>query len=301
MKMLKHETRRRWYSLSWVPDPVPTVLVQAHRRMISDVQHRFDDRELTDVTKEGFKFTSFIGDVTGERFGFDGALSLHRGLGEESPWLTFAAELPKARVETDQRCRDCGGSGKDRLLRDGSACYGCDGTKKEYRYEYLPAQAVSASLALLLMSMEFYDEELPTADPQLMIVRLGIRREAAHIGGTYGPELVAWLRGRHAMGQRVIPEMVQAMQVAFSHIMGKRRGEDRFRAAADGPNGWLNTTVPGDACGTNPHGSPRPGEGYDFSDHNVDHPGQLLALLAGHAALHDLVNVSLARRHTTTC
>ena len=54
------------------------------------------------------------------------------------------------------------------------------------------------------------------------------------------------------------------------------------------------------ACGLNPsHDHMDIGQGYEFSCHNTDTPAQQLTLLAGLAALHDLVRKDMAATKTT--
>lgn len=99
--------------------------------------------------------------------------------------------------------------------------------------------------------------------------------------------LCDWFR---KLGTGPIPEMVEAMKIAYNHTQ-RIRGSSSvfyFRASIDYSNGWLNISCPGNACGLNPwHNAVHNTGGYEFADHNVDTPFQQLTLLAGLAALHD--------------
>lgn len=278
----------RWYGLSWL-EADPAILLSIHRDFLADFPVVKPDAPEVLALMQEFGFSSFNGDL--ERgFGFDHCLVLREGSGESAE---FTAALPIVRRETDRPCEWCGGTGNDEF-RDG-ACLHCEGRGTEHEYVWKSAFAVSASLNLFFRLAYFPRRRTSSAAPQLLTVQLytaqGMQGGALH--GMYGIPLAEWLRSQPP--HTGIPEMVNAMKIAYGHMLGASRVSEysRFRAAIDHENGWLNVDCPGDACVLHPTHSPVPGRGYEFSSHNVDSPAQQLTLLAGLAALCDRVRRDL--------
>lgn len=234
--------------------------------------------------KEEFGFTSFAGDFD-KSFGFENAIRRHRDSGE---FAEFFVPIPRVRVKTKRQCSNCKGSGKDkRIGRD--ECLHCDGIGVEHDYLWHEAYAISASLTVLFMIIEFQEVETNCKLPQLLTVHT-ITDRGSHggsLGGMYSVAFCDWLSTFEPHTK--IVEMAEAMKLAYGRMLGRKYFNiSRFDGTVADENGWLNVSCPGNACGLHPSsGLVSRGEGYEFSSHNVDSPAQQLTLLAGLAALHD--------------
>lgn len=274
----------RWYGLSWNAENA-TIVISVHRMLESLLKRSLTpDTPIISTMKEEFGFATFHRD-----FGFDGAL-MPAG---DDKWIRFSAMLPVIFHLLGESCVVCGGSGKDEFSPDRD-CLHCEGTKKEHIFDWLPAYALSASLNVLFCLLEYPEIQTISNLPQLMTVQLatGHGMGASALSGMYSVPLVQWLARKQP--PYAIPAMELAMQQAYQWMFG-RKGVLRygdFRASVDSEGGWLNVSCPGDACGLNPDHSGFSGvkgRGYRFLPHNVDNPVQQLTLLAGLAALHDLM------------
>ncbi len=214
-------------------------------------------------------------------FGFDGALTRHQVAGA----VEFRGAIHSAVSVSDKTCQFCKGTGKDRRSFDGT-CFHCSGRRLEWSYDYKKAFALGVSLSILLETLRFLEtEEVLARHNQLLFVQITALHGGCSIGGEYSAELVDWLEKRH---RQTIEPMVVAMRRVYQAIFERISSIDRFSASVDGAGGWLNVSCPGDACGIHPSHTGRASHscGYEFYDHNVDQPGQLLTLLAGVCALH---------------
>lgn len=286
MDLITQANMPRWYGLSWDPENVAIVL-SIHRDMAHLLTPLTPDAPIIRTMKEEFGFATFHRD-----FGFDGAL-MPAG---DDEWIRFTASLPVIFRLLNLPCRACGGSGRDKFLSD-RACLSCEGTAKEHVFDWLPAYALSASLNVLFCLLEYPEIQTMSDLPQLMTIQLatGHGMGASALSGLFGIPLVQWLVDKGF--PYAISEMVLAMRRAYQWMLGRNtlpRGDlGAFRASVDHAGGWLNVSCQGDACGLNPdHGgfSGIKGRGYRFLPHNVDNPVQQLTLLAGLAALHDIVD-----------
>ena len=191
---------------------------------------------------------------------------------------------------TRRRCDSCNGSKVEPYDRK-TPCIFCNGTGKAHEYHWHRAEAVAASLGVLLVSMEYTDIETHDARPQLMTVYGYPHRGSCSIGGTFSTPLVRWLRSfpRHTS----FPEIEQVMIAVHHRMTGRKREERYFRATIYGSQGELGLDVPGDACGVHACESRSDERGYDITCHNLNTPVQHLSLLAGLAALHDLAEARI--------
>jgi hypothetical protein len=219
-------------------------------------------------------------------FGFAPGLTIDR-VGEV---VFFRAVVPTIKHRLNQPCKACDGTGKDRFLS--GQCVHCFGDRHEVEYKWNVSYATSANLNLLLMRLGISEGEVIQDRDQLLtlVLHTGQGLYGGALGGIYSRRLVDWLAKRSGE----IPEMVAAMKSSWEKMFGQEKYRERFRASVDYEGGWLNTDCPGNACGLNPssHGV-RKNEGYQFSCHNTDSPAQQLCLIAGLAALHDLVDREL--------
>lgn len=290
MKMLTRENIPCWYEVSWQEEGT-SILIRIHPDMVRGFETISVDAPIAASLMEQFDFHSFEGSLT-ENFGFNQGLQRQEG---SDGFVEFVAKIPTIRRQTQDPCEHCGGSGK--WYSDDDECASCDGSGKEHTYEWWKVHEISASLTVLLTVLEYLPEQDSTAEfPQLLTVTTITRSErSCGIWGTYSPVLSKWLTSLGANAG--IPEMVQAMKIAHESMLGVRKylSDWDFRANIADQYGWLNVDCPGDACCLHPAlGSPKDGEGYEFTCHNVDTPAQQLTLLAGLAALHDRVRKELA-------
>lgn len=285
MKLITREEIPRWYSLSWEPN---TILLRVDRVVLASVGPFTPDTPVVRALLDTFGFVNFTGESEGW-FGFGKALEVR----EENGEVCFLARIPQIRVRTDKPCTDCKGSGWDKF-RQGERCFSCEGNGQNYEFRWEGADAIAASLNVLFTLLEFPERETTREQPQLFIVRLVAGREAYGLGGSFGIPLRRWLSA-YRPGTSLV-EMTNVMINTYAHMFGiSRVGQSSFRASVDSSFGWLNVDCPGQGCGFYPHHNfeSRLDKGYEFSSHNVDDPGQQLTLLAGLAALHDLVDREL--------
>lgn len=236
-----------------------------------------------------FGFNEFEGSLEKD-LGFDESISRSEG----SDFIKFEAKLPVLYRLLDEVCDDCEGSGRNE--DQDRECLRCMGRGKKHSFEWEQAFAVSASFNLMLTLIAYPEIETSSKIPQLLTVELATDHgmHGGSLYGMYSTPLVKWLSSKPFPYQ--IVEMQQAMEVAYRHMMRSVSRFDRFRAVLDFKGGWLNVDCPGDACGLHPaSGSTTMRErlGYEFQCHNTDTPTQQLTLLAGLAALHDLVDGEL--------
>lgn len=289
MKLITEENIPCWYELSW-REKEPAILLRVHKDLLRDTRVIFSQAPIIKGLKEEFGFTDFIGNFN-EDFGFDGAFNRHK---ETEEFVEFLIKIPIVKKETDKNCPYCKGSGQDTLLDFERECLYCEGTGKEHLYDWKPAYTISASFTVFSCLSRHPKKETSATFPQLLTITTITTRElhGGSLSGEFSVPLCNWmdsLRENTAPNRATIPEMIKAMKVAYSRMLGLTEFEEHyFRASVDYEGGWLNTSCPGNACGLNPvHMRPKKGKGYEFSCHNVDTPVQQITLLASLAALHD--------------
>ena len=222
-------------------------------------------------------------ETVSDKYGFDGVL--RRIEGEHV--TRFIATIPVSYFVLDENCEACKGTAKNEYEDE---CLHCMGLGKKSEYRYKEAFAVAASIGFLLMSLEDLEWLSQTPAKQLMklVVSPGHGPDASFLSGTFGIPLVDWLSHK---GNESLLNVEDAMRIAYHHMFTRREWDSDadFHARIEGKNGWLNIICPGQGCGMAPKlDSLRRGRGYDIHSHNIDHPVQLLSILAGFAALHDV-------------
>jgi len=283
MKMITHERVPCWYELSW-NEGLRILIVRVHENFLKKMRKMAIGNAIAVSFAKEFGFKKFENDPMKD-FGFEGVL---HNKGVSDGFMEYSILIPKVKIKTEENCHHCQGSGKRDQFPD-EACLSCNGDGKERDYDYTAAYAISASLTLLFIILD--DDADTGADvPQLLTVRTMCVREAhgGSMSGSYSVDFVEWLSGFKE--NQSIPEMEKAMMLAYERMMTLRfESRASFRAFINDDRGWLNVSIPGDACGLNPSYSMRchENEGYDFSCHNVDTAVQQLTLLCGLAALHD--------------
>lgn len=283
LKILSMEPIPRWYGLSW-DELAVAIRIWVHPEFAHALQPIADDAPITANLRHGLDFRAFQGSFGDTRFGFESALRLdHRPDGS----LEFLAKLPKVRFPTSKRCGECQGAvrvGK----RQRERCYYCGGTGREHQYRWHRADAVSASLAVLLAALEYPESETSDPRPQLLTVHGFPTTGGYSAGGMVGIPLAKMLRG--------YPEGTEfrgveaAMRAAYRQMVGPAHAEQRgFRACLYDKDGSLSLDCPG-ATTFGGHDRFPGSHGYEFASRDIHVPEQQLALFAGLAALHDFAD-----------
>lgn len=230
-------------------------------------------------------FDSFSGDLSNNCFGFNQALQKIRDDGE---YIEFLALLPRIKIRTHLACEHCDGTGKSLdEWREGEECLRCDGSGIKHVYDWRSAFAVTSSLSLLFMILDF-SEETSAKEYQHVVVSMCADhgQHGSSIDGCFGADFLDYICSNQSeLDMIILKEVTEAMIVAQEHMFGSdtyARGTTR----SESDNGSVGLTVPGDACGINTGCYDRKiGEGREFSCHNVDSQLQSLTLLAGIASL----------------
>ncbi len=280
-----------WYELSWQEKEL-AIILRVHQDFIENTAPVKQDAPIVIGLKEGFGFKKFTGSLN-ENFGFDDALEIQA---PKDKFIEFLIRIPEIKKLTRRKCRSCDGTGKDEF-RAGEKCFNCSGKGREFDYDFMQAETISASLVVFFVLAMLSEKEKETSSfiPQLLTIQTIILRDmhGGSLWGEYSLHLCKWLTSLWQGGHTPIPEMSRAMQTVYTKMFGPSDyiKDYDFRASVDYEWGWLNVNCPGDACGLNPNHNTdydmKRGEGYKFSCHNVDNAGQQLTLIAGLAALHD--------------
>lgn len=221
-------------------------------------------------------------------FGFGGAL---KKKGYSKGFIIYEMEIPAVRKTTNEPCERCEGTGWDKSLE--RECSFCRGGGHHIDYDWIPINAISASLQILSMMAETFDKRTSASIYQLLTFQLVCGKGQGHypIGGHYGIDFCNWL---NSLPKRYFNNVIEEMQNVYSHIFGKdvyMSGD--FQAYVESGT-WLIISCPGDACGIHPCDSYswKPGQGREYSCHNMDTSAQQMMLLTALGILSDM-----AREH----
>ena len=287
--MLMRGTMPCWYELSLKGRSGQAGLyLRIHSDFVNQYGEVSTSAPIVENLRSDFGFSEVSGILRGD-FGFERSL---RYFGTANGFLEHAIPIPRVRKRTGKRCPRCKGTGKRREFNN-DKCFACD-DGWEVCYDWQEVFAVSATLSLLFILLEFPDRETISVMPQLLTVTTTTSKEAhgGELRGNYSRKLVSYLESR---GPGPIPEMITAMRTAWEQVEGEIPSSDGyyFQAYTQGENGQLNIMCPGHGVGICPDiNSIGRGRGYRFSSHNVDNPMQQLTLLASLAALHDLARAA---------
>lgn len=286
-----------WYELSFDKGKPaifgggrPSIIVRVHRNIIDSAKGLPTERCL--LLFKDFGFEEFNGSIKDNNFGFDNALQ-RRDEGRE--FVEFIATIYSLRQEETEECSYCNGTGKLSFsFEHEGVCHNCNGSGRVKKISWKQLQAISASLCMLFSRPLFYPEiKTSSSCCQLMTVETTCQQgqSGSSIGGNYSIALCEWLRSLYQTGQRIIPEIIEAMKIVYDHAMIgfpiSSVDAHRFGARIDSVSGRLLISYPGDACSIAPVRYMNDDNGYEFGSHNVDSPAQQLGLLAGLAAMHD--------------
>ena len=223
--------------------------------------------------------------LSGDYFGFDNAIK-KKGKDFEG-FILYEIEIPIFRIKTSDPCEYCKGTGWDKDLD--SKCLSCRGGKKKISYNWKPLSAISASLHILSMMMETFNDQTSAKNNQLLTFQLSCGKGMGRfpIWGHYGIDFCYWLNSFGNTHHR-FDEVLKEMEDVYSYIYNGEEGWG-FQAYVE-QKAWLIISAPGDACGIFPSNDYcwEPGRGRDFSCHNMDNPGQQIILLVALAVLSDM-------------
>lgn len=283
MGFLVQDVIPRWYSFFW--DSANTAIrLWVHPEFAATLTPVLPTAPVVLALTKELKLMVFQGSFKDSRFGFEGSIRFER---KSDGAFEFTALIPRVYFPTRRRCDRCKGQ-KVELYDKTRPCFFCNGTGKEHMYRWHRAEAVAASLGVLLVVMEYPNIKTHDARPQLMTVHGYPHHGSCSIGGTFSIPLVRWLRSFSQYTD--FPEIEQAMVKAYHRMTGRKWEERYFRATIYGSHGELCLDCPGDACNVHACESRSGERGYDITCHNLDTPVQHLSLLAGLAALHDLAD-----------
>jgi hypothetical protein len=280
--MLYRNDQPCWYELTMPNIHRPDVGIRVHNEFIQANPLPAD----MPILKAMAKFLPperFVGKFD-DHFGYDGCF---RYVSRNGDYTEFSVSLPQV-SKTGKNCEMCKGTGQDEILE--RECLYCQGQKVQTEYDWTEARAMSATFTVLTFLLRYPEGITTSPHKQLLTIHTSTPEFGGSLGGEFSPHMVKWLS---RFGSSVtLPIMEEAMRTAWNHMMQPRTASldhNQFRASIDGPNGWLNINCPGHACGLNPHYSGiREGQGYQFTDHNIDNTAQQLTLIAGLAALGDM-------------
>ena len=287
MNILLSEPLPRWYGLSW-DMAIPAIRVWAHPEFARTLAPISGDGMAVRNLRKELDLLAFQGGFDDSRFGFEGALRLdHTPDGA----LEFLAPLPRVRYRTQRRCSDCHGSREDRIGKK-RPCYHCDGTGLEHEYRWRRAEAVAASLGLLLVAMEYPDRKTSDLRPQFLTAHGFPNRGSCCVGGMFSESLVRLLESLPPF-EGLVP-IEAAMRTACQKMLGPMRaGRSGFRAYATA-SGALSLDCPAGSIYTLASDGPATaGRGREFSCTDVVTPEQQLMLFAGLAAFHDFADQAM--------
>ncbi len=279
-----------WYELSWIEKP-PAILLRVNNDFIGYIKEQKIDFEKTPIVmglKLEFGLKNFVGDFGGN-FGFDNVFERRE---EKNGFSEFLIKIPRVKKITNKPCGWCNGSGKDRWRND--KCLSCKGKGKEYKYDWKISYAISASLKVFFILASFPKIETDVSFPQLLTLTIVTARGdyGGAIGGEFGISLVEWLNSNYCDKEETAKQMKYAAMCAYKRMFGISSFEEYDFRAEISDVGGVMLDCPGNATGIYPESCYKIDigkEGYSLTCHNLDTPMQQLTLLAGLAALHDLV------------
>lgn len=223
--------------------------------------------------------------LPGKPLGFGGALVLDQS---SESCLRYSAEIP--RVEKPGRpCRSC--SGEQGVVGE---CFTCDDTGYEREHDWLQTNRIAATLCVLLRGLSAVPidclRNVAGSKQQLMAVQTGYATGAlshAGISASLSQEFSNYLRDN---AETELPTVTEAMRRTYLSMLPSWEAfaGREFRACIRA-RGQLLLDVPGNACGLGVGGDESglsdPSMPFELECHNVDTNAQMIALLAGLAAL----------------
>jgi len=285
IEMLEFEMTREkipcLYELSFEKGEPPVLQIRIHNDFLEINKGIVPTQAVLEYIKKEHKLNEFL-PFGGDYFGFDKALKKGETKGE---FTEFDIEIPVLKKETNEICEHCGGKGWDEYFQ--RPCSWCDGSKHKILYDWKPLTAISASLQLLTSMTEIFDKKISAENNQLLTFQLICGKDMGGfpIGGAYGIDFCGWLDSFPAHYQ--FDQVIHAMAEVHAHIYKSEVDFWDFQAYVE-ESAWLIINCPGDACGLHPSDSYRkPGEGRNFSCHNLDNAIQQIDLLIGLAVLSD--------------
>ncbi len=208
IKLPVHDVLPCWYELSWRED-IPALVLRIHKDFVAHITIKITpDAPIVKHFQEKCGFKLFVADFNGN-FGFDNTLI---NQGEKEDFIEYLIELPQIKQKKEEKCRDCGGSGKDEI-RDDEDCLWCKGDGKQREVVYDTAEAISASLNIIFTFLSMCEKETSSRVPQLMTIILITEREmhGGSLGGVFTPPFSQWLKSVEEDQDKICYAAIQAM------------------------------------------------------------------------------------------
>ncbi|MFA5432514.1 MAG: hypothetical protein WC319_06530 [Candidatus Paceibacterota bacterium] len=269
------------YEISFKEEDNPVLLLRLHKDFVEAKKDLIPTASFIEGIRREHNLGEFF-PLREEYFGFDNAIKKSGIVGE---FVEFKIKIPIFAKETERLCKYCEGTGVDNYFK--RECSFCEGGRYEIFYDWKSFDAISASLQILTMMTEVFDQSTQSQDCQLFTFQVICGKGQGHypIGGHYGISFCDWLSSFPEHHQ--FDEIVKVMQDIYTHIYQRRFSGWDFQACVSG-DAWLIISVPGNACGIFPEGGYESGQGREFSCHNMDTPIQQIILLVALAVLSDM-------------
>ncbi len=171
------------------------IILRVHNDFITNAQAVPIESPIVRSLRKEFKFTKFIGDLTGN-FGFDDAFIR---LGKNGEFVELLINIPQVKKDSGKKCPECNGTGKYKQFKLSMECRYCEGSGKLYSYDWQTISAVSASCTILFLSLKPPEKETSASYPQLLLVETitGTGQDiygGGSLWGEYGIDMCHWLR-----------------------------------------------------------------------------------------------------------
>lgn len=290
-RLVRGDIIPRWWGMEWDFERI-ALRIYVHRFFLEHDRHvsipPYGDAIVSLLESLGFGLRDFSGDLRDlSGFGINRAFIPIDAEGPQfAEFLVPYPQIDRVAGACD-RCADYDGT---------EHCIACQGTGERREIDWKAAHAISVSLHLFFHMVQFPDALPIGDDPQFMEIEVSAGKGRAGISGEFGLPLRAWLSSR--LPNSRIDQMERAMMQAHRRLFGIAESGDspvdalQLRAGIDFRDGWLNMSCPGfsGGCGVSPVQGSFHSPGYQFMSHSMDTPMQTLTMLAGLAALHDMVD-----------
>ena len=270
------------YEISFKKEDGPVLLLRLHKDFVEANKDLIPMASYIDGIRKEHNLGEFL-PLKEEYFGFNKAIRKSRAIGD---FIEFEIKIPIFAKKTKKLCNRCKGTGIDSFFK--RECSFCEGGKYEIFYDWKSFDAISVSLQILMTMTDIFDQSTQSQDCQLLTFQVHCGKGQGHypIGGYYGISFCNWLLSFPEDYQ--FNEVIKVMRDVYEHIHQRKFSGWDFQAYVSG-DAWLVISVPGNACGIFPESDGyKPGQGREYSCHNMDTPIQQVILLVALATLSDM-------------
>lgn len=285
-KLIIYQNIPCWFEISCDDSgDIPHLILRIHKEIINSKEASLQKSPIVRDFLDKLKLPEFKEDFSKE-IGFGGAFKFIREVDELAE---FSVEIPQVKTKTNNKCKDCKGTGKRGERFGYDECLFCEGTGYKYAMNWNDVTAISASITVIMMWLQYPDIDTTAKNSQLLTLQT-ITQNGMHGGSLSGDISIPMKRILESyLGEVKFTEIIDAMKVCYDR-MGLLRDYDQYSFNAYINKGRFVINIPGDACGLHPSDwYDHKEQGYEFSCHNVDSSIQQLLLIFGLAKLHDIV------------